>query len=226
MSDLNSEETRIREALDRIEPGEGARERMLANIRRKAEREAAAPAETGKTKASPAVRFRRWALPIAACLVIAVAGAAALPKLLHSTDDPGVTTGGPDLTQITNPFVEVEDAGAIEQALNIRIDAPEGAQDVVYSIVDGEMADVRFTYGDHDYTLRASRQGGDFSGLYGEPAGEEQIDSASDAVYAVLREGEEVYSRITWTDGEVTYVLTNTDGADALAMRELYSLVH
>ncbi len=216
----------IRETIDRIEPSDGARERMLANIRRKAERQAAAPEGTGKTSVSASLRLKRWTLPIAACLVIAVASAAFLPKLFHSGDDPGLTTGGPDLTQITNPFVQVEDAAAIEQALDIRVDAPDGAEDVVYSVVDGEIADISFLYGDHGYTLRASRQGGDFSGLYGQPVTEEQIDSANDAVYVALREGEESSSKITWTDGKITYVLLNTDGADADAMQRLYGLVH
>lgn len=207
----------IRETIDRIEPSDGARERMLANIRQKAAAQET-PAQPEAGKVLPFRRAAKWALPLAACFAITVIGVIVMPKLFHTTEpvDPG-----PEV-QVVNPFVPVEDAAAFERELGITIDAPESAENVSYTIIDGRIADIDFTESGHKYDLRASMEDGDFSGLLGVTANTEQIDAAADAVLTVIRIDDELCTKITWTDGRVTYILSNTDGASEAEIKTIY----
>lgn len=220
MSDHN---VRFKSSVDGIEPAEGARERMLANIKRKAEAQATAKAEaeapSAKAKIIPIKRIIKWALPVAACFVIAIIGVKVMPNVINpsTTQDPVV--------ELANPFLPVENASAISEQLGIEIDAPMGAENVEYTICDGEMANIYFEYDGNSYTLRASRQSGDFSGLNGTPAGAEIIDAQNDAVLEAVRSGDEIYRKITWTNGEVTFILINTDGTDEETMKQLYEAI-
>lgn len=187
---------KIKEALDAVQPEAGAKERMYANILKKAEK---------KPKKRP-VSFLRYGLPIAACLCLVLGLAHWLPN--SSTTDP--TEGG---VQIANPFVEVESADDFK-ALSITLDAPDGAEDISYAIIDGEMAQVRFTLDGKSYLARAAAQTGDFSGLYGQESDPETVDAKTNAVLVSVDVGTGVYQKITWTNGKVNYCLYGTDGAD------------
>lgn len=220
-------EDRIPESIEDIEPSAGAKERMLANIRRKAAEQNAMkvhePAPQAKAasmnKVTSTSAILKWAMPMAACLVIAIVGVNFIANRMHtpSTDTPEV--------QIGNPFVSVEGAQEFKTKLGIVLNAPEGAENVEYTIIDNEMANIDFNYAEHSYTLRASKQGGDFSGLYGTDAGSEQIDSSTDALLTAIRSEEEIYRKLEWTDGKIRYVLLNTDGADPEQMKEIYKKV-
>ena len=96
-----SRNDRIREAVNIIESAEGARDRMLANIKRKAAEQAAGE-DTYSTPALekniPFKRFVKWLIPIAACFVIVVIGTAERQKTNNTTDP---------LSATTNPFAGV-----------------------------------------------------------------------------------------------------------------------
>ena len=217
-------ENLIRKSVDKIEPAEGARDRMLANIKRKAEEENArsdVQVKTEDSKILPIKRIMKWAMPIAACFVIAVIGVTVMKNTIRTTDPPG----SEENVQIANPFAGVENAAEFERVLGISIDAPEGAENVEYSIVDNEIADIVFELEGHVYNIRASKVGGDFSGLNGIEAKTEQIDAKSNAVMSVIRSGNEFFRKITWTDGSVTFILSNTDGASDDEMKSVYEKI-
>lgn len=214
------ETARIRESIEAIEPRSGAKERMLANIKRKAAEQGAMPVtEPQKSKVIPINTFVRWALPVAACLAIAIIGVTSMknPSSTASTENPNV--------EIANPFVPVRDASVFFDQLGIGLDAPEGAESVEYTIIDNEMANIDFVFAGNAYTLRASRQSGDFSGLYGVDAEREQIDASNNAVLMAIRSGDDIYRKIEWTDGDVRYVLINTDGAEPEQLKAVYTAV-
>lgn len=212
---------RIRESINNIEPAAGARERMLENIQRKAAEQTSKTAQEipQKTKVLSISKFLKWALPVAACFAIAIIGVNIIPNI---TNSPSIDN---QEVEIANPFVPVSDSSAFAKQLGINIDAPDGATSVAYTIVDNEMANIDFDYTGHSYTLRASEQSGDFSGLNGIAASIEQIDSETDAVLTSIKSSDEIYRKIEWTDGKVRYVLINTDGADPGQMKELYQRV-
>lgn len=112
-----------------------------------------------------------------------------------------------------NPFEEMERADNFK-ALSIPLDAPNGAEEVSYFIIDGEIAEIRFTLDGKSYLACATAQTGDFSGLYGQESDPETVDAATNAVLVSVDTDTAVYQKITWTDGIINYCLYGTDGAD------------
>lgn len=193
-------ENRIKDAIGSVEPAPGAKERMYRNIMDKAAQ------QTQEPKKQP-VRFTRYALPIAACLCIAIIG---LVKILS----PDAAVGPGEETVLGgNPFVEVESADAFRE-LSITLDAPEGAENVSYAIIDGQIAELRFSLGGKSYLSRASAQEGDFSGLIGEELSSETVDAQNNAVLIELRSDGADYTKLVWTNGKINYCLYSLDGAD------------
>ena len=206
-------EKKIKESIDAIEPKLGAKERMYQNIMKKAQQ--AAPAEKPAEPKKEVIPFVRYALPIAACLCLVVIGAA---KFLPGSTPP---QPGESYVEGGNPFVEVESAEAFK-ALSITLDAPDGAQEVSYAVIDGEIAEVRFTLNGKSYLARASAQEGDFSGLYGQESGAETVDAKTNAILIRVDLGTGVYQKITWTNGKINYCLYGTDGADKSQVLAVY----
>lgn len=89
-----------------------------------------------------------------------------------------------------------------------------GAEEVSYFIIDGEIAEIRFTLDGKSYLACANAQTGDFSGLYGQESDPETVDAATNAVLVSVNTDTAVYQKITWTDEKINYCLYGTDGAD------------
>ena len=259
---MNEKTNSFKESIDAIEPSEGAKERMLQNIRYKAALQQnksslqqdkfplqqdksplqqsksslqqdksplqqsksampkgkAAKQQTGSSKHLPLHRVIRWAFPIAACLAITIIGIKIIPSLFYS---PVKNNGS---TQIVNPFTEVQSADEFAKQLGISIDAPDGSDNVAYNILDRSIANINFEYGEHSYTLRASKQSGDFSGINGTLIKYDKIDAANDAVLETIR-GEFNYYKLTWTDGTTTYILMNNSEISTEDIIAIYELV-
>lgn len=217
-----SRENRFCKSIDSIEPKAGAKERMWENIKCKAKISAdqeQKPLESSKKIVSPFNKFMKMALPIAACFVIAVIGIVKIMPLINNTP----SNPGGDV-QIPSPFVTVDSAKDFEK-LGIELEAPSEAEDVAYSILDGKVADISFLLEGHFYNVRASKQSGDFSGLQGDRIDSIQIDSETNATIETLRSGDEIFYKISWTNGEINFILINTDAADADKITAVYQSI-
>ena len=211
-------ENEMKKAFDAVEPEHGAKERMYANILKKAAAQKvvqfpeSAPAEEKgvpqKRHSVPA--WHRWG-SLAACLALVAAIGFALPRLMQRTapDDPPVMVGA--------PFEDVQSAADFED-LGFTIDAPENAGDVSYCILDGEIAQVTFTLDGHSYTYRASKLDGDFSGDTEEAVGSASLNAEYDAVLDRLSLNG---WRAHWNRDAVSYYLSNFDGAGEEAITKL-----
>ena len=208
-------ENKIRDSLDKIEPGIGAKERMYQNILKKAEGEKQAKPlvqDTAPKKERSKIislRFVKTFAPIAACLCITVLG------VIHfwPSGNPGTDSSTNPPVLGNSPYTEVESPETFEQ-IGITLDAPEKAENERYAVLDGNIASIDFEIGDHSYFIVASAQSGDFSGLSGDVASSEQLDSKSNAVlYEIECEPTSMF-KASWTDGKIHYYLGNTDGAD------------
>ncbi len=222
---MRDEKNSIRDAIETIEPSDAAKERMLENIKRKAaEKEAIEQPKTEKILRMNRVMKR--ALPIAACLVLVVTMAFALPQLFASKTKraDSYDTEPMASAEKPNPWVTVKDSESLKENTGIAIDAPAAADEIAYSSLGDEIADVTFTVEGHEYTLRASKRIDDFSGLYGKTEKESTVVSVNGtADLEVFSDGDEIYLKITWSDGDTVYILTNTDGATEEAFLEVYN---
>ena len=218
-----SEHNSIREEIDKIEPADGAKERMLRNIRLKAaEQQNAQVQESGPSKAIPFMKIARWAAPIAACLVIAVVGVAVFRQQSvpvtpaeSSMPEEGGMLGG-------SPFSDEMSPEELREQLGIQFSIPDNAENVVCYIMDGNIGDVRFDSGGGSYTLRFSEQSGDFMEIYGEVLSSEKIDASTNAVLDTFESVEYPIYKITWTDGRLTYILSNNSEVTAEAITAIY----
>ena len=218
-----NKDERIRDALDSIEPAAGAKERMLNNIKKKAAAQQEAPVTSQpqqKAKVISFTKITKWVLPVAACFALLIVGIKFMPNLF---DTPSPVDPNPGV-QIPAPVVSVGSAEEIAEKLNIEIDAPNGADNVQYSIIDGEIAEIQFTWKSGAYILRASAQSGDFSGLFGDEINTEQIDFKNNALLSTVLCVEDQYYKITWTDEKTTFYIFSTVN-DADAIKEVYELV-
>ena len=219
-----NENNSFKEIIDKIEPADGARERMLNNIKRKAAMQQVSEKQSVQTAQKPAkksfafMKIAKWALPAAACLAIAVVGISVVPKLVS----PPVESSG---VEIPNPFMTVNSADDFEQKLNFRTDAPAGSEDIAYSILDGSIAQVDFIYGGKGYCLRASKQSGDFSGINGTLIKSDKIDAQTDAVLETIRGTDYNYFKLKWTNGAVTFILSNRDETTTESIIEIYEKI-
>lgn len=152
----------IREAIDRITPAEGAKERMLQNIRRKAEAE---NATKQKQRKSRRMLFYKT-LPAVAAVVIVVVGALVLKDRLAKkpADTPANTTTTPDGSVIAGGAVEThvisyskaEFVRDIEEMPQL----PKEAKEVTYHR-DVYGYYMEFAVGEHRYQLYVFRPQGD-----------------------------------------------------------------
>ncbi len=220
-----NEKKRIKDAIDSIEPAEGAKERMLANIMAKAAEQTkkeSSPENANMEQKTSVIKFNRimrWVLPLAACCALVLIGGIVVPGIVK---DHNSKIGG-DNVQIPNPLVSVDDAGVFEEKLGIKTDAPAEATDTEYLIIDGRIADIRFSMGQHAYILRASKSNDDFSGLYGKETDMGKLDK--DATLTKISSGEQEWFKITWKEGKINFVLTNTDGASEEDIKAVFSKI-
>lgn len=203
-------ENEMKKAFDAVEPESGAKERMYANILKKAAAQKvvqvpeSAPAEekSAPKKRHSAPARQRWG-SLAACLALVAAIGFALPKLIQRTepDGPPVMVG--------SPFEDVQSAVDFEK-LGFTIDAPTNAENVTYCIYDGQIARVDFTLSGHEYTYEAAQIDGNFSRAEGDAVGSVSLNAKYNAILDRLSSDS---WRAHWSHDTVSYYLTNFDGA-------------
>lgn len=218
-----NEHNSVREEIDKIEPADGAKERMLQNIKRKAaEQQNTRGQESEPSKAISFMKIARWAAPIAACLVIAVVGVAvsrqqSVPVSPAESSEPlesGMLGG--------SPFSDEMTADELREQLGVDFRIPDNAENVICYIMDGSIGDVRFEIDGSSYILRFSEQSGDFSGIYGAPLSSEKIDASTNAVLDTIDDVAYPMFKISWTNGKLNYILSNSSETTAETMKAIY----
>lgn len=222
-------ENEVKKAFNAIEPEDGTRERMYANILKKAAAQrAAAPEENADAPAAesnaspktvplparrPTPRWKRYSA-MAACLALVTTLTIGFLHPFFAGDSEGnepPVLGG-------SPFGDVQSAADFEEKLGFVIDAPEGAENVTYCIYDGEIARVDFTLDGRVYTYEAAKLDGNFSRADGEAVG----STALNAEYGATLDRVSLDTwRAHWNRDDVSYYLTNFDGAEESAITEI-----
>ncbi len=152
------------------------------------------------------------ALPLAGCTLIS-----RLVIEANETPAPEQTEAG---DQIPNPMLPVDDASAFS-ILGITMDAPDGATDAAYFIINESLAQVSFTFEGYDYTYRASATQSDISGVY---------DTFTDAFTISVQTAEAIFDATVqnaaaggrlaaWSQGGVNYTLWCALAPDDAALK-------
>ena len=218
-----SENNSIREEIDKIEPADGAKERMLQNIKRKAaEQQNTQAQETRQSKAIPFVKIAKRAAPIAACLVIAVVGSAVFRQQSVPVSPADSSKPMESGVLVGSPFSDEMSADELREQLGTDFKIPENAENVVCYVMDGNIGDVRFDSDGGSFILRFSEQSGDFMGISGKPVSSEKIDASTNAVLDIFESVEYPIYKISWTDGKINYILSNKGEITTETMKAIY----
>ncbi|MBR0139754.1 MAG: hypothetical protein IJM17_05650, partial [Firmicutes bacterium] len=99
---------------------------------------------------------------------------------------------------------------------------PEGAEDLRFSVISGDLAHISFKLDGSEYTLRASKLKDDFSGLYGEKTYEEKLDSG--ALLETINASGPIWQRLGWQEGSARYMLLS-ESEDTEGVKKAYESI-
>lgn len=132
-------------------------------------------------------------------------------KTTGKEDDPAQTA------QIPNPVVVVDSEDVISQQLGISLRAPDGAEGVIASVIDGSLGQIDFTFEGERFTWRAAFSEEDISGVFETFSETEQAVDIDAENYAVsvrcrfIEGGGVLYS---FTNNGCQYTMYAPDAAD------------
>ena len=196
-----------KEIMEKVEVTEEMRSRILQNIEtRTANTNASRSGRHGNHRLSKTYKY----LSIAACLVLLLIGAAALPKILENGEPgPDVELGYP-----TGSITECSSAEELSKAVGFTVKDPEALSDGSYSISYinywNEMAEIQYSNNLQTITLRKAQGSEDISGDYNEYALIRDIDHNSIAI--CLKGNDELYNLAIWSYEGYSYSLYFSEG--------------
>lgn len=126
------------------------------------------------------------------------------PENQEQNENIGGTMGG---MQIANPIKSYESAEEIAAVLGFTVKTLPNAENIVFSTISNDVAQVKFTLNSIKYTLRANDEEGDFSGVYTSVESENNIN-----VLVADNETYDVHCK-TLTDGNSLITWSNHDGS-------------
>ena len=187
------------EIMDKIEVTPEMRERVLKRVAS----EDIAPA---KPKVLNFPKLKRY-LSAAACLVLVIAGAAVLPRLIRPQPPGG---GIQTVPQIEEAATLDELAKLVGFEVNVDIALPFEAEGITYCSYWNELAQIQYSGQGHTATYRQSAGTADNSGdctAYGD------VDGITAGGLSVTLKGDGgLYVLAVWTDGTFSYSLRLSQG--------------
>lgn len=164
--------------------------------------------------------IRTLALVLSMCFALAACGAKP-----QTTPDASASSSAEESAGVVNPVRDVTAEEQVEQT-NVILQAPEGAADLIYSVIDSDdpnapIAELDFTLDGQQYFYRGqAKDGGDAETLAGmyydwtETIEDLTVDYCPAAAYAVT--GEEEAAVLVWHDivPGVSYTLAAIDTSD------------
>ena len=205
----NREDELLREAIDGIEPSEGAKERMLANIKRKAasaanetepvraeQQPASEPAEEKSGKKSFSRIIRLW-IPVAAAVIVLILGWGFYRNRIKpkANDDRDITAGSDqkERKDLSTLKEEASTEEVVRSLLGEFPKAPAGVSEVRYFRFAAEAGGMEFSLNGHRFRLTV--MGAETAGKYFVPAADNEL-------------------RESWERDGTEYVLVNMDNVD------------
>lgn len=207
---MNDRET-VKNSIDSIIPEDGAKERMLENIKAKA------AAERKSDKKKNLVRY----LPLAACFALVIALAALLPE---GDDNIALLSGdmGKSAAYHSEEGVEhVDNADDIKARLGIDPAMPDDALPLSFAVVDDAVSVVRFKWHGHSFELFSAKNAADIPALSGKEIASDLIGTA---ILTAMQDKSGTYLSLTWSDGEAIHRVDSHDCSSGDMKTLYYSL--
>lgn len=159
---------------------------------------------------------------ITLCLVMAVSMFAACekngqdtgPTAPPQTSEEPTETEGPQVG-VPNPVVEVEGPEDFE-SLGVSIEAPDGAGEIRYFVIDNRIAEVQFKRDDSTYVYRAAVTSEDISGVYETFTNTEELKAEVEerTTTVTVKTTESGGTLAQWMWGDATYTLFTQEGTE------------
>lgn len=121
--------------------------------------------------------------------------------------------------QMINPMVSYDSVAKINEAVGCNIKPVTGAENELFFVTSGTLAEYRFDLDKNDYCIRAAKEKGDITGVYG-PEGTlgESVESGTDVTPTDIGYSG---SWARWFDGEMQYTVYSSSAT----AQELSSVV-
>lgn len=125
-------------------------------------------------------------------------------------------------SQIANPMVEVDET-ELQNSLGVALSAPDGAENIKYFLIGGNLGEVQFDYNGASYSYRAQKTDKleDISGAYFTTP--EAVNS--DGVCTITVEKDGSLGTATWYADGFSYAICMNEGAAANALQAMYELL-
>ena len=190
------------EIMDKIEVTEEMRRRVLARI----------AAEDIAPVRPKVLRFPAWKkyLSAAACLILVIAGAAALPRLVRLLPPEGGV-------QVVPQIEEAPSLAELSRLVGFEVEEgfalPFEPEETAYCSYWNELAQIQYSGAGQTATYRQSAGTGDNSGDY--TAYGDMAELAAGGLAVTLKGSGGVYVLAVWTDGSFSYSLGLSQGVTA-----------
>lgn len=189
------------EIMERIQVTEEMRTRILEHL------QSVNPTSTTKTTPFPAIKKF---CSIAACFVLLLAGAAALPHLLNQADPEPPVLAGPNIAEAAS-LQELSELVGFEVTADFSL--PFKAEKITYCSYWNEMAQIEYSGEGCSARYRQSLGADDNSGDYNTYSDTTVI--AANDLEVTLKGDNGIYTLAIWTDESCTYSLSLSPGAKA-----------
>ena len=136
-----------------------------------------------------------------------------------SNDEPAESEGN---AQMVNPMVEVDET-ELQNSLGVVLSAPEGAENIKYFLIGGNLGEVQFDYNGAEYSYRAQKtdEFEDISGAYF--TNPEAVNS--DGVCTITVEKDGSLGTVIWYADGFSYAISMGEGAAAKSLMAIYELL-
>lgn len=134
-------------------------------------------------------------------------------------DEPAEPEGN---AQIANPMVEVDET-ELQNALGVALNAPEGAENVKYFLINEILGEVQFNYDGIEYSYRAQKTDKleDISGVHFTTP----IVNDSDSPCTITVEEDGSLGAAAWYADGFSYAISMGEGATIEALQAMYELL-
>lgn len=180
-------DNKIKRSIDKIEISENSKNDMYENILSKA--------NVKKRKNKELLNFSKGVLAFSmcCCLVFVV-------YLSNKDKTP--------IIQAVSPIVEVDSAEVFEQ-IGLSIDVTTEANDITYSIINGEIACIDFIFDGNSFNVKSSKSNEDILDFEEEITQSNIIDSSNNAQLRLVIKDNSNYYEVIWSKDSIYYKLTS-----------------